>query len=80
MYFKFKPSSFLSSRDAIFEFNTEVDKNGRYITIIQTKERNGIPVPNNTVRMDYWKGLTTQDRGNDSYYIYFEVMDLKMNY
>jgi len=80
MYFKFKPSSYLSSRDAIFEFNTEIDKNERYVTIIQTKERNDIPLPDNTVRMNYWKALTTQDRGNDSYYIYFEVMDLKMNY
>ena len=46
----------MSSRDGIIEFSSEVDKEGRAVTIMHTKERNDIPIPDNTVRMDFWRG------------------------
>lgn len=67
----------MSSRDGIIEIISEVDKQGRAVSILHTKERNDIPVPDNTVRMDFWRGSMIQDRGNDCYYLFFEVMDLK---
>ena len=56
MYFKSKSSFMMSSRDGIIEFSSEVDKDGRAVTIMHTKERNDIPIPDNTVRMDFWRG------------------------
>ena len=56
MYFKSKSSFIMSSRDGIIELHNEVDKNGRSVTVMHTKERNDIPVPENTVRMDFWRG------------------------
>ncbi len=59
MYFKSKPTFMISSRDGIIEIYGEKDKNGRNVHILQTKERNDIPIPNNTVRMDFWRGSIT---------------------
>ena len=56
MYFKTKPTFLISSRDGIMDISLEKDKNGRHVHILHTKERNDIPVPNNTVRMDFWRG------------------------
>ena len=49
----------ISSRDGIIEIYGEKDKNGRNVHILQTKERNDIPIPNNTVRMVFWRGSIT---------------------
>jgi hypothetical protein len=46
----------MSSRDGIIEIISDVDKQGRAVSILHTKERNDIPVPDNTVRMDFWRG------------------------
>ena len=59
MYFKSKPTFMISSRDGIIEIYGEKDKNGRNVRILQTKERNDIPIPNNTVRVDFWRGSIT---------------------
>ena len=56
MYFKSKATFMISSRDGIMEIILEKDLNGRIVHILHTKERKDIPVPANTVRMDFWRG------------------------
>ena len=56
IYIKSKATFMISSRDCAVEIILEKDENGRAVHIIHTKECNNIPVPDNTVRMDFWRG------------------------
>jgi hypothetical protein len=56
IYIKSKATFMISSRDCVVDINLKKDENGRAVHIIHTKEYKSIPVPEDTVRMDFWRG------------------------
>jgi hypothetical protein len=59
IYSKSKASMFFGSRDGIIKTKIQEEANGDFVSLIHSVERSDIPVPDNTVRLDVWKGQRT---------------------
>jgi hypothetical protein len=47
---------FFGSRDCIIKIKIQEEANGDIVSLIHSVERSDIPIPDNTVRLDLWKG------------------------
>lgn len=47
---------FFGSRDCIIRIKVQEETNGDVVSLIHSVDRQDIPIPDNTVRMDVWKG------------------------
>lgn len=56
IYSKSKASMFFGSRDCIIKIKIQEEANGDIVSLIHSVERSDIPIPENTVRLDVWKG------------------------
>ena len=50
---------FFGSRDGIIKTKIQEEANGDIVSLIHSVESSDIPIPENTVRLDVWKGQRT---------------------
>ena len=68
---------FFGSRDGIIKTKIQEEANGDIVSLIHSVERSDIPIPDNTVRLDVWKGQRTWQNGKNLHWRECLVIDLK---